>query len=66
MVRCVVRCDPKSHDFSGAGAVRCALLGGAGAVRGAGVNFGRTKYLEFLANMHEFGTITTYFWSYND
>ena len=43
---------------------------GAGArcleVRGAGVDFGRTKYLQFLSNMHEFGTITTYFWSYND
>ena len=38
--------------------VRCALFGGA--VR---VYFGRTKYLEVLANMHvSFGTITTYFW----
>ena len=49
---------PKKHYFSGAGAV----LGGAGA----GVYFGRTKYFDFIANMHEFRTITTYFWSYND
>ena len=47
-VRGAVRCDPKIQDFSGAGAVRVAWRCG---VR-AGVNFGRTKYLEFLANTY--------------